>query len=291
MSLKEEAIIGRRLKTSYFTTVASITLVLFVLGLIGLLVLNSQKLSQTIKENLGFTIVLKENTLASEITTLQNTLHEMPAVKSMVFVSSEEAAQILTEELGEDFVSFLGYNPLFPSIEVRMHAAYANPDSLKVFEARILENNLVREVHYQQDLVSLINENVRAISIGLIAFSVLLLLVAVILINNTIRLSIYSKRFLIKSMQLVGATGSFIRKPFVVSGILQGIVGSVAANLILLAVLYVASRHIPGIMELQDVRLLWALAGFVMLTGVFISWISTFFAVRKYLKLKTDHLY
>jgi len=258
MSLKEEAIIGRRLKTSYFTTVASITLVLFVLGLIGLLVLNSQKLSQTIKENLGFTIVLKENTLASEITTLQNTLHEMPAVKSMVFVSSEEAAQILTEELGEDFVSFLGYNPLFPSIEVRMHAAYANPDSLKVFEARILENNLVREVHYQQDLVSLINENVRAISIGLI---------------------------------LVGATGSFIRKPFVVSGILQGIVGSVAANLILLAVLYVASRHIPGIMELQDVRLLWALAGFVMLTGVFISWISTFFAVRKYLKLKTDHLY
>jgi len=291
MSLKEEAIIGRRLKTSYFTTVASITLVLFVLGLIGLLVLNSQKLSQTLKENLGFTIVLKENTLASEITSLQNTLKEMPAVKSMEFVSSEEAAQILTEELGEDFVSFLGYNPLFPSIEVRMHAAFANPDSLKVFEAQILENNLVREVHYQQDLVSLINENVRAISIGLIAFSVLLLLVAVILINNTIRLSIYSKRFLIKSMQLVGATGSFIRKPFVVSGILQGIVGSVAANLMLLAVIYVASLHIPGIMELQDVRLLWALAVYVMLTGVFISWISTFFAVRKYLKLKTDHLY
>ena len=291
MSLKEEAIIGRRLKTSYFTTVASITLVLFVLGLIGLLVLNSQKLSQTLKENLGFTIVLKENTLAAEITSLQNTLQEMPAVKSMEFVSSEEAAQILTEELGEDFVSFLGYNPLFPSIEVRMHAAFANPDSLKVFETRILENNLVREVHYQQDLVSLINENVRAISIGLIAFSVLLLLVAVILINNTIRLSIYSKRFLIKSMQLVGATGSFIRKPFVVSGILQGIVGSVAANLMLLAVIYVASLHIPGIMELQDVRLLWALAVYVMLTGVFISWISTFFAVRKYLKLKTDHLY
>ena len=291
MSLKEEAIIGRRLKTSYFTTVASITLVLFVLGLIGLLVLNSQKLSQTLKENLGFTIVLKENTLAAEITSLQNTLQEMPAVKSMEFVSSEEAAQILTEELGEDFVSFLGYNPLFPSIEVRMHAAFANPDSLKVFETRLLENNLVREVHYQQDLVSLINENVRAISIGLIAFSVLLLLVAVILINNTIRLSIFSKRFLIKSMQLVGATGSFIRKPFVVHGILQGLIGSVAANLMLLAVLYVASRHIPGIMELQDVRLLWAVAAYVMLTGVFISWISTVLAVRKYLKIKTDHLY
>lgn len=291
MSLKEEAIIGRRLKTSYFTTVASITLVLFVLGLIGLLVLNSQKLSQTIKENLGFTIVLKENTLAAEITSLQNTLQEMPAVKSMEFVSSEEAAQILTEELGEDFVSFLGYNPLFPSIEVRMHAAFANPDSLKVFETRLLENNLVREVHYQQDLVSLINENVRAISIGLIAFSVLLLLVAVILINNTIRLSIFSKRFLIKSMQLVGATGSFIRKPFVVHGILQGLIGSVAANLMLLAVLYVASRNIPGIIEMQNVRLLWALAAYVMLTGVFISWISTFLAVRKYLKIKTDHLY
>jgi len=146
-------------------------------------------------------------------------------------------------------------------------------------------------VHYQQDLVSLVNENVRAISIGLIAFSVLLLLVAVILINNTIRLSIYSKRFLIKSMQLVGATGGFIRKPFVVHGILQGLIGSVAANLMLLAVIYVASRHIPGIMELQDVRLLWAVAAYVMLTGVFISWISTVLAVRKYLKIKTDFLY
>ncbi|HAJ98592.1 MAG TPA: cell division protein FtsX [Bacteroidales bacterium] len=291
MSLKEEAIIGRRLKTSYITTVASIALVLFVMGLVGLLVLNSQMLSVRIKENLGFTILLNEGTQQAEISTLEATLITMPAVKSIEFISSDEAAAILQEELGEDFVAFLGYNPLFPSLEVRMHATYANPDSLKVFEEEILQNNLVREVHYPQDLVALINENARILGGSLIAFSALLLVVAIILINNTIRLSIYSKRFLIKSMQLVGATGAFIRKPFITKGLTQGLIGSIVAILLLFGVLYIASMHIPGLWEIQDATILVILACSILITGLLISWVSTFFAVRKYLNLKTDHLY
>jgi len=291
MSLKEEAIIGRRLKTSYITTVASIALVLFVMGLVGLLVLNSQMLSVRIKENLGFTILLNEGTQQAEISELEATLITMPAVKSVEFISSDEAAAILQEELGEDFVAFLGYNPLFPSLEVRMHATYANPDSLKVFEEEILQNNLVREVHYPQDLVALINENARILGGSLIAFSALLLVVAIILINNTIRLSIYSKRFLIKSMQLVGATGAFIRKPFITKGLTQGLIGSIVAILLLYGVLYIASMHIPGLWEIQDAIILVMLACSILITGLLISWVSTFFAVRKYLNLKTDHLY
>ncbi|MEE4177445.1 MAG: permease-like cell division protein FtsX [Bacteroides sp.] len=291
MAKQEEAIVGRRLKTSYVSTVVSITLVLFVLGLLGLVMLHARKLSDHVKENLGFSVILHDNAKPAEISHLQKTLDVMPAVKSTEYVSSEMAAETLMEELGEDFVEFLGYNPLFPSIEVRLVASYANPDSLVLFEDEVMINRIVREVHYQKDLVSSVNDNVHKIGLGLLLFSLLLLAIAFALINNTIRLSVFSKRFLIKSMQLVGATQSFIRKPFVIKGVVQGLIGASLAILLLLGVLYAGQRQIPELITFQDTRMLLSLFVMVILLGILISWISTHMAVKKYLRIKTDSLY
>lgn len=291
MARQEEAILGRKLKTSYVTTVASITMVLFVLGLTGLLVMHAQLLSNHVKENIGVSLILDNNTNADQAELLQKELELMPAVKSADFVSDEEAAEILEAELGEDFVAFLGYNPLFPSMEVRVYADFANPDSLRVFTAEALKNPLIMEVHYQEDLVEMISQNVRRISIGLMAFCILLLFIAIALINNTIRLSVFSKRFLIKSMQLVGATQTFISKPFVAKGVIQGILGSVLAGVSLWGVLYAVQRNIPELEVLHDLRLLAFLFGIILFVGIVICWLSTYFAVKKYLKVKTDYLY
>jgi len=291
MAQQEEVLLGRRLKTSYISTVVSITLVLYVLGLLGLVVMHAHKLSVHLKENIGFSIIIMDNTALPEIEKLQHSLDGMVAVKSTEFISKEKAAEELTRDLGEDFVSFLGYNPLFPSIEVRLNASWANPDSLAIFEQTVLQRNEVKEVDYQKNLLHIVNDNVQKIGVVLLLFGVLLLIIAFTLINNTIRLSVFSKRFLIKSMQLVGATQSFIRKPFIVKGILQGIVGSVIAISLLIGSLYGAQQSVPELVDFQDVTMLSVTFGMVTIMGIIISWISTYFAVKKYLKIKTDNLY
>lgn len=291
MAKKEEALLGRRLKTSYVSTVISITLVLFVLGLLGLVILHAKKLSDHVKENLGFSLIIHDNARPAEISNLIKALELMPSVKTTEFISSDQAAGQLIEELGEDFIKFLGYNPLFPSIDVRLNASYANPDSLVIFEAQVMKNRIVREVHYQKDLVSLINDNVKKIGVGLMVFSALLLAIAIALINNTIRLSVFSKRFLIKSMQLVGATQAFIRKPFIITGVIQGLIGAIFAISLLMGVLYAGQRQIPDLAGFQDVNMLLSLFVLVIFFGIIISWISTHLAVKKYLRIKTDYLY
>ncbi len=291
MARREESLIGRKLKTSYITTVVSITLVLFVLGLLGLVLVNARMLSNHVKENLGFSIVLADKATNEQINGLMQKIESMPAVKSCQFVSSDDAAKELQEELGEDFISFLGYNPLFPSIDVRLNASYANTDSLKIFEKEVLKNNIVVEVSYQANLVSMVNDNVNKISIALLVFSILLVFIAIALINNTIRLSVFSKRFLIKSMQLVGATQSFIRKPFVVKGVLQGLTGAVLAVTLLAGLIVFAERQIPEIAMLQNLRLVLIIFASITLKGILISWVSTYFAVKKYLGIKTDELF
>lgn len=291
MAKQEEIIIGRRLKTSYISTVVSITMVLYVLGLLGMIIMHAQKLSEHIKENIGFSIIIMDNARTAEITHLQKTLDTYPAVKSTEFISKEKAAEDLIADLGEDFVEFLGYNPLFPSIEVKLYAAWANPDSLGVFEKEIIRNRIVKEVDYQKNLVHIVNENVRKIGFVLLLFSVLLLVIAFTLINNTIRLSVFSKRFLIKSMQLVGATQSFIRRPFVIKGVIQGIIGASIAISLLLASLYGAQKSVPELINFQDIQMLFTLFVMVIILGIVISWISTYFAVKKYLRIKTDSLY
>lgn len=291
MARQEDIVLGRRLKTSYISTVVSIALVLYVLGLLGLIIMHTRKLSEHVKENIGFSIIITDNARTAEISQLQKSIDLLPAVKSTEFISSDKAAEDLSKELGEDFVGFLGYNPLFPSIEVRLQAAWANPDSLALFESQMLENNIVKEVDYQKKLVHIVNENIRKIGLFLLIFGILLLVIAFSLINNTIRLSVFSKRFLIKSMQLVGATQAFIRKPFVIKGIVQGIIGAAISIALLLLSLYAAQKSVPELVNFQDIEMLFTMFVLVIFMGIIVSWISTYFAVRKYLHIKTDYLY
>lgn len=291
MALQEDKIIGRRLISSYISTMVSITLVLFVLGLLGLIVLHAQKLSDHVRESIAVSVFLDDEVSDGEVTRLQRSLEEKAAVNTTRYISREEAAEDLMEELGEDFVAFLGYNPLSPSITIHLKASYANPDSLALFEEEIARYPHVTEVDYQQSLVHLVHENVRRIGMGLLVFSVLLLIVAFALINNTIRLSVFSKRFLIKSMQLIGATQAFIRRPFILRGTLQGVIGAAFAIALLIITLFAAKRQIPELALFYDAQMLAILFAGVLLVGAIISYVSTFFAVRKYLKLKTDFLY
>jgi cell division transport system permease protein len=291
MSKQAEKYNRRRYRASYITTIVSITLVLFMMGMLGLIILHANKLSQYVKENIGFSIIMKEGVKESGIIQLQKTLDASLFVKSTEYITQEKAAEIMEKDLGEDFITFLGYNPLLPAIELRLQANYANIDSLQQIEKQIMANPNVKEVWYQKSLVHLINKNIRKIGFILMAFSVLLLLIAIALINNTIRLSVYSKRFIIRSMQLVGATQAFIRKPFILQGLMQGIYAAFIAILLLMGIVYFSRTEIPELIILQDYRMYISLFVIVVVLGLIISWFSTHFAVRKYLKMNTDDLY
>jgi cell division transport system permease protein len=281
----------RRLTGASITTIVSLSLVLFMLGLLGIVILNTRQLSDNVKENIGFQVILNENVKDVDVSKMQKTLDASDYVKSTEFINKEEAAARLQKDLGEDFITFLGFNPLLSSINVHLKAEYANADSLAWIEKEMLDTKLVREVVYQKSLVSMINENVQKISLVILGFSSLLMVIALALINNTIRLSIYSKRFIIKTMQLVGATQGFIRRPFVLNGIKHGVYGALIAIAMLIGVLYFAQKQLPELAELQNENMLATLFGLVIILGIIISWISTSLAVRKYLRLKSDELH
>lgn len=281
----------RRLAGSTITTVVSLSLVLFMLGLLGIIILNASQLSNHIKENIGFQIILNDNAKEADIAKLQKTLDVSNYVRSTEFVSKEEAAVRLKEDLGEDFIEFLGFNPLLASINVHLKAEYANPDSVSWIQKEITETHLTKEIIYNRNLINNINESVKKISVVILFFCSLLMVVALALINNTIRLSIYSKRFIIKTMQLVGATQGFIRRPFVITGIKHGLYGAIIAILLLIGLLNFAEKQVPELRDLQDQQMLLYLFGLVVVMGIVISWISTSLAVRKYLRLKSDELY
>lgn len=291
MIQQEESYYQRRIATSQFTTVISITLVLFLMGLLGMILLHARKLSDYVKENIGFSIMIREGVKESGILELKKNLDGQYFVKSSEYVPRDRAAEKLQDELGEDFIGFLGYNPLLPSIDLRILAPYATVDSLVRIEKRLLAIPEVKEVFYQKSLVDAINRNLEKISLILLGFSGILLFIAIVLINNTIRLSVYSKRFIIRSMQLVGATEGFIRKPLLLRSILHGCTSAFIALLMLMLLTYFAIDQLPELLELQDPIMLIALVVFLFLLGAFISWISTYFAVRKYLRIRTDLLY
>lgn len=291
MKNSSDKYIRRRLQGSYFTTIVSITLVLFMLGLLGLIILHSKKLSDYVKENIGFSIIMKEDVKEAGIIRLQKTLDAWESVKSTEYITKEQAAGEFKEALGEDFISFLGYNPLLPTIEVRFRAGYANNDSLQVIKEKILSDNNVKEVFYQESLVDAVNKNVRKIGVAILAFSGLLLIIALALINNTIRLSVYSRRLLIRSMQLVGATRKFISRPFIRRGILHGLISALIANLLLIGVIFLARKELPELINLYEADLYVSLFVIVILLGIVITWLSNYLAVRKYIRIKTDELY
>jgi cell division transport system permease protein len=283
----------KRISGAYFTSIISVTLVLFTLGFLGLIVLHANSLSNYIKENIGFEIVMKTDVKEADIVKLQKHLDTKEFVKSTEYITRDEASKRLSKILGEDFVGFMNDddNPLLPSIDVRFNADWANNDSLTVIETSVMQNEGVKEVYYQRSLVQMINKNLRKISFVILAFSILLLIIAMALINNTIRLSVYSKRFIIRSMQLVGATESFIRKPFVLKGILQGAISAFVAIIMLLGIIETLRENIPELKLLtNNSTLIYFFIGIVV-TGVLMSGFSTSLAVSKYLRIKADKLY
>ncbi len=294
MSKQEDKFAKRRLTTSYFTSLTSITLVLFIIGLFGLLIVQAKGIRKHVMENVMVNIYFNKAEAEADIIKLQKTLDASNGIKSTKYISPEQGAKIYGEELGEDFLLFLeGENPIHASLEVHLDEAYANVDSLKNFSVRVEKNPIVEEVRYPEDYVKTINDNMAKISFFLMLFSGLLLLISIVLINNTIRLSIYAHRFIIRTMKLIGATKGFISRPFIWKSVLQGILAAILANGFLLLLVYRVgqSPDFKYLLSSVDPTMYLMVFGGVMLVGVIITWLSTMFSVKRFIRMKMDSLY
>ncbi|MBA4409838.1 MAG: permease-like cell division protein FtsX [Bacteroidota bacterium] len=283
--------LNKRILKSYLTSTISISMILFLIGLLGVVLLNAERLATFVRENIGVTLVLKDDVLEKDVADLQTALKATGFVKSVEYIDKETAAERLKKDLGEDFTGFLGYNPLLASIDVKLNAAYTNPESLNLLEKKFLEFPQVKEISFQRDLVSIINENVKKIGLILIFFSGLLLFIFSALINNTIRISIYSQRFIINTMLLVGATDRFIRAPFIRRSIWYGIIGALAANVLLFVLMFSYATELTGIINVDDFKIFGLVFMADLVLGVLISWGSTYLAVNKFIRLKFDELF
>ena len=281
----------RKLISSYFSVVISIALVLFLLGCLGLLVLNAKTISDNFKEQVVMTIYLNDSAKDVEVKQLEKTLAMADYTKSSVYVSKEEAAELMKAEYGEDFLENVGQNPLQNSIDVRLKANFVTSDMLSKISEELSQKDFVQEVRYDSDLVELMNHNVKKITFWVLVISGIFTLIAMLLINSSIRLAVYSKRFIIKTMQLVGATKTFIRRPFVFKNIQLGMIGAVVALVGMAIVLYYLNQTFPELELLRKPIVLTLLFVGVFVLGVLITWISTFIATQRFLNLKTDHLY
>ncbi len=291
MSKSFERYQKRKLISSYFSVVLSIGLVLFLLGVLGLLVLNTKKLADHFKEQIKISVFLKDNAKEVEVDQLQKSLVMADYTKSAEYVSKEEAAEVHSAEIGENFLDFLGYNPLKNSIDVTLKADFVSTNQVAEIAEEIAKRDYVEEVSYDRPLIALLTENVKRISFWILVASAVFTLIAVLLINSSIRLSIYSKRFIIKTMQMVGATKRFIRRPFIWTNIKLGMLGSLLALIALGTVLYYVNMNFPELNLLQDIMILGILFVGVFVLGVLISLISTYFATQRFLNLRTDDLY
>ncbi|WP_311320187.1 permease-like cell division protein FtsX [Capnocytophaga sputigena] len=281
----------RRLLTSYFSVIVSITLVLFLLGFFGFLVFSTKKLANHFKEQVTVTILIKDEAKSADIAQLQKTLSVASFVKSLRFISKDEAAETFSKDIGEDFVSFIGTNPLQNVIDLSLKADYAEPDRMAEIKRELEQNSFVSEVVYDQSLVALIHENVNRIGLITLVFSALFTFVSVLLINASIRLSIYSKRFIIKTMQLVGATRSFIRRPFIRTNVRLGILSAFLAILLFYGALLAIVKSYPEFSILLDNTILCIVFIGILAMGILISWLSTYFATQRFLNLNTNDLY
>ncbi|CAM4399426.1 cell division transport system permease protein [Pedobacter westerhofensis] len=282
---------SKKTKTIYISTIFSITLVLLMLGVLGLILVHAKNLSNYVKENIVLNIIVDEGAKESDVLQFQKELNANPAVKLTQYVNKELAARNLTQDLGEDFVNFLGYNPLLSTVDVYLKADYANNKSIDALKANISKNPVVKEVIYQSSLIDMVNQNINTIGLIVLGFAAILLVISIALINNTIRLAIFSQRFIIKSMQLVGATKNFIRKPYILVAMLHGLIASFIAVIILLGLLFYAQKEIPEIVILRNYTEFGIVLLFLVGVGIFITAISTTFAVNRYLRLKIYDLY
>lgn len=276
---------------SRLTSVISIALVLFLLGLILLMGMLGNKLSVYVKENITFSILLKDKQKESDIKQLQKKLIAQPFIKSAEYISKEQAARELEEELGENPETFLGFNPLQASIEVKLHSRYANPDSLGRIEKKLKAYAPVSDLLYRKDMMEMVHANMQRLTLILLALAAMLAAISFVLIGNTIRLLIYSKRFLIHTMKLVGATPGFIRRPFIRYNIVSGLVASLLAIGMLTGTLYYLQTELQGFIRILDVQTLVLVYVSVLLLGLALSLVATIFAVNKYLRMEGDKLY
>lgn len=291
MSSKLDSYQKRRLRSSYFSVVVSIALVLFMVGVLGLILLKSSKVANTVKEKVAMTLFLKDEVSNEKIFTFKESLKKEAYTKKVLYVSKEKAAKQYSKEIGEDFLTFLGKNPLKNGIDIYLKADFVTPEKMQELETKFLKNVFVADVSYDKPLINLLTKNIQRISFWLLVISGFFALIAIVLINSAIRLSIYSKRFNIKTMQMVGATKSFIRKPFIWQGIKLGIIGAFVALIGLGVVVFYVDKYIPAIGLLKDYVSLGYLIAGVLISSFIITWLSTFFATQRFLNLQTNQLY
>ena len=281
----------RRLLSSYFSVVLSVFLVLFLLGILGFFIINSKKLADNFKEEIAMTVFFKNEANDTIIKAFAQDLKVTKFTKSFVYVSKEQAAKEHTDIIGEDFMTFLGTNPLQNSYDIHLRADYVEKDSIAKIESHLHKNPMVSDIVYDKQLVNLVNDNIKKVSMWILIISGFLTIIAVLLINSSLRLSIYSHRFIIKTMQMVGATKAFIRKPFVLRSIKLGMMGAGLAILALIGVLVYLQTNFPALGILDDKLLVAIVLLLVFGLGVLITWISTYFATQRFLNLRTDDLY
>ena len=281
----------RRLISSYFSVVLSVFLVLFLLGILGFFIINSKKLADDFKEEIAMTVFFKNEANDSILKAFGTELKSAPFTKSFIYVSKENAAKQHTDIIGEDFMEFLGENPLQNSYDIHLKADFVERDSIAKIESRLRKNTMISDIVYDKQLVNLVNDNIKKVSMWILIISGFLTVIAVLLINSSLRLSIHSNRFIIKTMQMVGATKAFIRKPFVMRSVKLGMIGAGLAIVALIGVLIYIETNFPGLGILDNKLLVGLVLLLVFGTGVLITWVSTYFATQRFLNLRTDDLY
>ncbi len=275
----------------FITSTISTMLVLLLLGLVVFFVLAANNLSVYVKENISFSVLLSDDMKEADILKLQRTFNQEPFVKSTEYISKEQALAELSESMGTDPQEFLGYNPFTASIEIRLHSVYANSDSIARIEEQIRRNTDIQDVLYRKELIDAVNENIRKISLGLLGMAVILTFISFALINNTIRLTIYSKRFLIHTMKLVGASWGFIRRPFLVRNFWIGVLSALLADAILMVSAYYLVSYEPELIRVVTPDIMLMVAGAVLVFGILITWICALISINKYLRMKASTLY
>lgn len=291
MAKKDHRQALKQLRSSYLSSVISTSLVLFLLGVVGLFILNAKQISDLYKENVELTIYLNSNVKEADVIRFQKELDASVYIRETRFISKEDAAKEMEEELGKDFLAFLSYNPLPELIEVKVQPDYANSDSLSAIQMELEKNRLVERADYQKNLLDLMNHNIEQLSLIMLLFSALLLFVSMVLINNTIRLSIYSKRFIINTMKLIGATRGFISRPFLTKSLLQGFFSGALAVCLLSGLIYVLYNEFGDILNFADINVLLIVFVAIIILGMLITLLATYFSVRRYVRLGSDDLY
>jgi len=281
----------RKLISSYISVVISIALVLFLLGCLGVLLINSKRVADHFKENVAISIFLQDDTKALEVEELKNSLAMAAFTKKAVYVSKEEAAALMEAETGESFTDFLGYNPLKNSIDVYLNANFVTNSQITEIVNKLSQKPFIEDITYDEVLVDLMNDNVRKISFWVLVASIAFAIIAMLLINSSIRLAVYSKRFIIKTMQMVGATKTFIRRPFIWRSVQLGMLGSLFALAGMATVLFYLNKSFPELLLMDNRMVIGTLFAIIFGVGVLITWISTFIATQRFLNLKTDQLY